>query len=163
MPTLQLLAERLVVGLGHPEEVGDDVQGERPGEVLDELALAPATNWSIWRSARRHMKSSFSLRRFGVISRISMPRWSLCFGGSIVVIWSLNGSSSRWASMSSLTSSPSRGTGKPGNGPVTALHDEKVAVSAYTETASAYPVTITTPWWGSRNTGHSARRWSKYG
>ena len=42
VPTLQLLAERLVVGLGHAEQVGDDVQGERPGEVLDELALAPS-------------------------------------------------------------------------------------------------------------------------
>ena len=31
--------------------------------------------------------------------------------------------------MSSLTSSPSSGTGKPGNGPVTELHDENVAVS----------------------------------
>ena len=41
VPALQLLAERLVVGLGHAEEVGDDVQRERPGEVLDELALAP--------------------------------------------------------------------------------------------------------------------------
>ena len=39
--TLELLAERLVVGLGHAEEVGDHVQRERPGEVPDELALAP--------------------------------------------------------------------------------------------------------------------------
>ena len=90
-----------------------------------------------------------------------MPRWALCFGGSIVVSWSLNGSSSRCCSISALTSSPPSGTGNPGNGPVTELHDEKVAVSVYTDTASSYPVTITTPWWGSRCTGHSERRWSK--
>ena len=58
-----------------------------------------------------------------------MPRWALCLGGSKVVIWSLKGNSSRCCSMSSLTSSPSSGTGKPGNGPVTELHEENVAVS----------------------------------
>ena len=56
--------------------------------------------------------------------------------------------------MSSLTSSPSSGTGNPGNGPVTELHDENVAVSWYTAIASSYPVTMTTSWCGSRCTGH---------
>ena len=28
------------------------------------------------------MNASFSLRRFGVISRMSNARWSVCFGGS---------------------------------------------------------------------------------
>ena len=46
------------------------------------------------------MNSSFSLRRFGVISRISSARCSVCFGGSNVGSWSLNGSSSRCCSMS---------------------------------------------------------------
>ena len=75
------------------------------------------------------MNSSFSLRRFGVISRISSARCAVCTGGSNVGSWSLIGSSSRCASMSALTSSPSSGTGNPGNGPVTELHDENVAVS----------------------------------
>ena len=45
---------------------------------------------------------------------------------------------------------PSSGTGKPGNGPVTELHEEKVSVSAYTAKASSYPVTMYTPCCGSR-------------
>ena len=40
VPTLQLVAEPLVVLLGHAEQVGDDVESERSGEVADELALA---------------------------------------------------------------------------------------------------------------------------
>ena len=83
------------------------------------------------------MNSSFSLSRFGVISRISSARCAVCIGGSSVGSWSLNGSSSRCCSMSSLTSSPSSGTGNPGNGPVTELHDENVAVSWYTAIASS--------------------------
>ena len=51
----------------------------------------------------------------------------MCFGGSNDGSWSLNGSSSRCSSMRSLTSSPSSGTGNPGNGPLTELHDENVA------------------------------------
>ena len=90
------------------------------------------------------MNSSFSRRRFGVISRISSARCAVCIGGSSVGSWSLNGSSSRCCSMSALTSSPTSGTGKPGNGPVTELHDENVAVSWNTAIASSYPVTITT-------------------
>ncbi len=55
----------------------------------------------------------------------------MCLGGSNVGSWSLNGNSSRCCSISSLTSSPSSGTGKPGNGPLTELHDENVAGSVY--------------------------------
>ena len=65
--------------------------------------------------------------------------------------------------MRSVTSSPTSGTGNPGNGPLTEVHDEKVAVSLYTSIASSYPVTITTSWWGSRCTGHCSRSASKYG
>ncbi len=83
------------------------------------------------------MKSSFSLRRFGVIRRISKARCAVCTGGSKVGSWSLIGSWSRYRSMSALTSSPTRGTGNPGNGPVTELHDENVAVSWNTEMASS--------------------------
>ncbi len=75
------------------------------------------------------MNSSFSRRRFGVISRMSNPRCAVCTGGSNVSSWSLIGSSSRCCSMSALTSSPSSGTGNPGNGPVGELHDENVSVS----------------------------------
>ena len=37
---------------------------------------------------------------------------------------------------------PSNGTGNPGKGPVTELHEEKVSVSVYTAHASSYPVTM---------------------
>ena len=73
----------------------------------------------------------------GLISRSSNERWSVCLGGSIVVIWSLNGNRSRCRSINSPTSSPSRGTGKPGNGPVTELHEENRAVSWYTARAAS--------------------------
>ena len=61
------------------------------------------------------MNSSFSLRRFGVISRISSARCAVCVRRvEASRSWSLNGSSSRCCSMSALTSSPSSGTGKAG-------------------------------------------------
>ena len=47
------------------------------------------------------------------------------------------GSRSRCCSMRSLTSSPSNGTGNPGNGPVGELHDEKTWVAWYTASASS--------------------------
>jgi hypothetical protein len=100
-----------------------------PANSLTSSQEPRATNSSIWRSASCHIASSFSFIRRGVSSRMSRPRWSRCFGGSMVGSWSLIGSSSRCCSMRSLTSSPTKGTGKPGNGPVTALHDENVAVS----------------------------------
>ena len=83
------------------------------------------------------MNASFSPSRFGVMSRISSARCAVWTGGSRVGSWSLIGSSSRWAAMSAVTSSPTSGTGKPGNGPVTELHDENVAVSCSTATASS--------------------------
>lgn len=86
--------------------------------------------WSSCSSTMRRMKRSFSFRRFGVIIRASSARWAVCTGGSSVGSWSLKGSSSRCRSMSSVMSScPSSGTGKPGNGPVTEVHDEKCSVS----------------------------------
>ena len=45
---------------------------------------------SCW-SASRHMKSSFSLRRLGVMSLFSSPRVRVCSGGSCVVMCSLIG------------------------------------------------------------------------
>ena len=48
---MQLLEELLVVGLGHAEEVGDDQQRVRAGELADELAPPVGRNRSIWRSA----------------------------------------------------------------------------------------------------------------
>ena len=107
------------------------------------------------------MDSSFSRSRFGVMRRISSPRCAVCTGGSKVRIWSLNGNSSRCCSMSSVTSSPSSGTGKPGSGPVGELHDENESVLVYTATASSKPVTIITSWWVSRRTGHCSRSQSK--
>ena len=52
------------------------------------------------------MNSSFSLRRFGVMRRINNARCAVCFGGSNVGSWSLNGSASRCSSMIALMSSP---------------------------------------------------------
>ncbi len=71
------------------------------------------------------------------MSRMSSPRCAVWVGGSNVGSWSLIGSWSRYCSMSALTSSPSSATGNPGKGPVTELHDEKVAVSWYTAIASS--------------------------
>ena len=41
-------------------------------------------NLSSTSSASRHIASSFSLRRFGVISRINSARWFVWVGGSSV-------------------------------------------------------------------------------
>ncbi|BBA90193.1 hypothetical protein MPSD_49040 [Mycobacterium pseudoshottsii JCM 15466] len=79
-------------------------------------------------------------------------------GGSNVGNWSLNGNSLRCRSISSVTSSPSSGTGKPGNGPVTEMHEENVSASFKTLTASSQPVTMVTPWWPSPVTGQRWRR-----
>ena len=75
------------------------------------------------------MNTSFSFSRLGVIKRMRSARCAVWVGGSNVGSWSLIGSWSRYWSMSALTSSPTRGTGKPGNGPLTALQAENVAVS----------------------------------
>ena len=58
------------------------------------------------------------------MSRISRWRCAVWFGGSNDGSWSLKGSSSRYFTMMSLTSSPSSGTENLTNGPQTALHDE---------------------------------------
>ena len=87
------------------------------------------TNSSICLSAMRHMNASFSFRRFGVSSRMIKARSCVCMGGSMVTMCSFIGSWSRWLSMMAPTSSPSSGTGKVANGPMTELHEEKVSVS----------------------------------
>ena len=88
-----------------------------------------ATNSSSCWSVSRHMNASLSLRRFGVISRISRARSRVWSGGSIVTMCSCMGSWSRYWSTIAPTSSPSRGTGNVANGPTTELHDENVSVS----------------------------------
>ena len=60
------------------------------------------------------MNSSFSLRRFGVISRINSARWSVWFGGSRVGSWSLNGSLSRYCSISARRRRRPRAAPEPG-------------------------------------------------
>ncbi|SOX55993.1 hypothetical protein MAAFP003_4689 [Mycobacterium ahvazicum] len=57
----------------------------------------------------------------------------------------------------SLSSKPARLTGKPGNGPVTEMHEDQVSASFSTAQASSQPVTIVTPWCSSRATGHCSR------
>ena len=67
--------------VGHAEQVGDHQQRERTGEALDELAprRVPGSRRAPRRPAA-HIASSFSLRRLGVISRISRARWLVCIG-----------------------------------------------------------------------------------
>ena len=88
-----------------------------------------ATNSSSCSSASRHMNSSFSFKRRGVMSRMRRARSRVWSGGSIVTMCSAIGSASRWRATISLTSSPSRGTGKEAKGPTTELHDENDSVS----------------------------------
>ena len=59
---------------------------------------------SCW-SASRHMNSSFSLRRLGVMSLFISPRVRVCSGGSCVVMCSAIGTAPRCCSISSETSS----------------------------------------------------------
>jgi hypothetical protein len=54
-------------------------------------------------------------------------------------------------------SSPSISTGKPGNGPPNALHDEYVSTSRQTSTPSSQPVTARMPCGPIGRTGHSRR------
>ena len=122
----QPLAEEGVIGFGHALEVRNDGEGERLRIGADHLARALSRNPSMRRSANRHMKSSFSLRRFGVMSRISRWRCAVWFGGSNDGSWSLKGSSFRHFTMMSLTSSPSIGDENFTNDPHTTLHDENV-------------------------------------
>ena len=107
----QALGEQAVVGLGDAFEVGDHQQRERRRVGADELAAAGATSSSSWRSASRSMNSSFARSRPGVSRRIISARCAVCRGGSNDGSWSLNGSRSRWRSMMSVTSSPSKGSG----------------------------------------------------
>ena len=58
----------------HAEQIGDDQEGERFRVVLEEFALAAPMNLSSCLSAKRHMKSSFSLSRLGVMSLFNSPR-----------------------------------------------------------------------------------------
>ena len=89
-------------------------------------------NVSIVLSASPHRYSSRSLSRFGVMSRIRSPRWAVCLGGSNEGSWSLNGSSSRCASMIGVMSSPSSGTDILTNGPLTVLQFDQFSWSWYT-------------------------------
>lgn len=94
--------------------------------------LPPPSAATYWRSASRQMNSSFSLRRFGVIIRDSRARCAVCTGGSNVGSWSKNGISSRCAAINPDTSASPKscsGTGKPGKGPVTEMHDANRSVS----------------------------------
>jgi hypothetical protein len=69
---LQERARELVaVLLGHAEEVGDDQHRERAGEPSDVLPLAADQEAVEQAIGICHMDASFSLRRFGVINRIS--------------------------------------------------------------------------------------------
>ena len=83
-----------------------------------------AMNSSMWRSASRHMKSSFSFSRLGVSSRERMDRASVWCGGSIVTMCSNIGISVRCSSSCAQMSSPSGANGIGVNGPITATQDE---------------------------------------
>ena len=70
------------------------------------------------------MKSSFSLSRFGVSSRLSRERASVWYGGSIVTMCSYIGIAVRCSTSSAEMSSPSGVNGIGVNGPATATQDE---------------------------------------
>ena len=83
-----------------------------------------AMNSSMWRSASRHMKSSFSLSRLGVSSRERTERASVWCGGSIVTMCSCMMIPVRCSSSCAQMSSPSGVNGIGVNGPMTATQDE---------------------------------------
>lgn len=58
------------------------------------------------------------------MSRISRWRCAVWYGGSKLGIWSLNGSSLRQATMTSVMSLPAIGCENFTNGPLTVLQDE---------------------------------------
>ena len=60
------------------------------------------------------------------MSRIRRWRWAVWFGGSNDGSWSLKGSSLRYFTMNSVTSSPCIGSENLTKDPQTTLHDEYV-------------------------------------
>ena len=75
-------------------------------------------------STRRHMKSSFSLSRLGVMSLLSRPRVFWWAAASIVTTCSAIGIVARCSSIWALMSSPSGVNGNGGKGPATATQDD---------------------------------------
>ena len=96
-----------------------------------------STKRSISSSAARHMNSSFSWSRIGDSWRIMSPRWAVCSGGSKVMKFSLKAKTSRYCSISADTSSRCGPSGRGGNGPAKALHEEKVSWSRNTARISS--------------------------
>ena len=104
------------------------------------------------------MKSSFSLRRFGVISVFIRLRVRVCSGGSCDVMCSAMGTLAQCCSIRSETSSDSPGViGMPENGPATETQDENAGF-LYTLSAASYPVTASTLKAVAGVTGHFDRR-----
>ena len=87
-------------------------------------------NSSIWRSASRHTNSSFSFSRFGrELAHDQVPVVAVdgrVHGGDLVAERELV---AVLVDQLAHVVAPASGTGKPGNGPVTELHEEKVSVS----------------------------------
>ena len=85
------------------------------------------------------MNASFSLRRFGVISRIRSARSLVWSGGSIVTMCSNMGSWSRCCvdERADVVAPLAAARGTAANGPTTELQDEKSSVLRYTSLASS--------------------------
>ena len=82
-PVEQLLA----VVLRHAEDLGDRLQRQLGRDVVDEVARRPARiTASTISAARRLIVASKSLSTRGVNADITILRYRVCFGGSIISI-----------------------------------------------------------------------------
>ena len=92
----EALAEPLVVGLGHAEQVGDDEHGERLRVGADELAATVGDELvELLIGETPHELLVLLAAASGVRSRISSARSRVCSGGSMVTMCSFIGSWSR--------------------------------------------------------------------
>ncbi len=126
-----------MVRFGDTEQVGDHEQRERARELADELARAVGdelVELTIGEPPHERLVLAQALRRDQAHEQ--RPMIGVHRAGRSVGSWSLNGNWSRYCVISA-PMSPTRGTGNPGKGPVTELHDEKVAVSCNTAIASS--------------------------
>ena len=134
----EALAEPLVVGFRHAEQVGDDEHGEGLRVRADELAAAVGdelVELLVGEAPHERLVVLEPLRRdqphqqrplAGVVGRVHRDH--------VLVHRAVGRGSDR---RSSLTSSPSSGTGNVAYGPTTELHDENVSGSWYTSLTSS--------------------------
>jgi hypothetical protein len=154
------LDELVAILEGHAQQVSDNQQRERAREALDELAV-PGRQEPVKRLVGEQPHGVLVLLEalwgdqpheqgavVGVGRRIECGQL-VAEGQLVAVLLDQLGDVTR--------SRPSRGTGKPGNGPVTEVHEDHVSASFKTAQASSQPVTIVTSWCFSGVTGHCCR------